>query len=608
MKEKRERTPNKSMWAGMNVIGRIIRMAFEHPWRMGLALGASVIAVIFHLTVPQFLGNAVDSAHSLLGGKGSAEEARAALLQAGILLLGANFFRGAFTMLHNYEAESVGQLIGYKLRLAVYNKIQRLSFGYHDRIHSGDLITRGMLDVEGVRLFVNTGIIRLVVLSLMIGTSTYLMLSTDLLLGAVALSFVPFVGWRAIVTRLKLREGWHRLQERLSVLTRVMEENLGGIRVVRAFSAQDHETEKFDTASNRAERLTRHRIGLRVRNGTVMTFFYFISMGLVLYVGGQKTLAGELTVGQLTEFLAYLTILQMPVRRLGLLVNSFARSTTSGERLFSVLDVEPEIQNSDGAADLEDPKGVLRFEDVGFAYEMADGKAHALTDINFEVRPGQTLGIVGPPGAGKSTIAHLIPRFYDVSSGKISIDGRDIRDLTVKSLRRSIGIIQQDSFIFTSRIENNVAYGNPWADRDKIVWAAEIAQLHSYIDQLPKQYKTMVGERGVSLSGGQRQRLAIARTLVTTPPILIFDDSTAAIDAATEQRIRSELSKISARHTTIIIAHRLSSLMHADEILFVDNGRIIERGSHDELIRKNGRYKALYDLQSNPADKEHLEN
>jgi ATP-binding cassette subfamily B protein len=604
---KDKKTIKTSMWAGMNVIGRIVRMAFEHPWRMGLALGASVIAVIFHLTVPQFLGSAVDSAHSLLGGTGNADEARAALLRAGILLLGANFLRGAFTMLHNYEAESVGQLIGYKLRLAVYNKIQRLSFGYHDRIHSGDLITRGMLDVEGVRLFVNTGIIRLVVLSLMIGTSTYLMLSTDLLLGAVALSFVPFVGWRAIVTRLKLREGWHRLQERLSVLTRVMEENLGGIRVVRAFSAQDHEMEKFDTASNRAERLTRHRIGLRVRNGTVMTFFYFISMGLVLLVGGQKTLAGELTVGQLTEFLAYLTILQMPVRRLGLLVNSFARSTTSGERLFSVLDVEPEIKNKDGALDLEKPEGILRFEGVGFAYEMEDGKAHALSDINFEVRPGQTLGIVGPPGAGKSTIAHLIPRFYDVSSGRITIDGRDIRDLSLKTLRGAIGIIQQDSFIFTSRIENNVAYGNPWADRDKIVWASEIAQLHSYIDQLPKQYKTMVGERGVSLSGGQRQRLAIARTLVTTPPILIFDDSTAAIDAATEQRIRSELSKIAANHTTIIIAHRLSSLMHADEILFVDNGRIIERGSHDALIKKNGRYKALYDLQSNPADKEHLE-
>ena len=318
-------------------------------------------------------------------------------------------------------------------------------------------------------------------------------------------------------------------------------------------------------------------------------------------------LAGSLTIGQLTEFLAFLTILQMPVRRLGLLVNAVARANTCGERLFSVLDLEPEIQDQPNAEDLKKEQGVLKFEDIHFSYYGSDSKEHDLEGISFEVGPGQVLGIVGPPGAGKSTIAHLIPRFYDVDKGRITIDGQDIRDITLKSLRKAVSVIQQDNFIFTAGIENNVAYGNPWVDRDLIVWASEAAQLHSYIDQLPKKYKTLVGERGVSLSGGQKQRLAIARTLVLKPPIMIFDDSTAAIDAGTEHKIRAALAEISKDHATIIISHRLSSLMHADEIIFIEDGRIVERGSHEELLRRSGRYKALYDLQSNPADESHLE-
>ena len=590
---------------GLGVLARVTRMAFKHYWRMSIAISATFVAVVFQLFIPQLLGRAVDLAHDLfLRGVGSAD-GREALLTTGLLLFGASILRGAFTMLHNYQGEAVGQSIGYELRLAMYRKIQQLSFSYHDRVHSGDLITRSMLDVEGVRLWVNTGILRLFVLTVLIGVGAFLLIRTDLLLGLLALSFVPFVGWRAIVTRLRLRESWHRLQERLSVLTRVMEENLNGIRVVRSFCSQDHEMEKFDQASNRAIGLTRNRIALRVKNGTLMTFAYFISMALVLWVGGQKTLAGEISVGRLTEFLAFMTILQMPVRQLGMLVNSVARATTSGERLFSILDLEPEIHDKPGAQDLKITEGILRFDDVYFKYNEGDRREHDLSAISFEVGPGKTLGIVGPPGAGKSTIAHLIPRFYDATSGRITIDGQDIRDVTLKSLRTAVSVIQQDTFLFTSGIENNLAYGDPWAERDKIIWAAEAAQLHSYIDQLPKGYGTLVGERGVSLSGGQRQRLAIARTLLLESPIMVFDDSTAAIDAATERRIRSAVAGISHKHATIIISHRLSSLMHADEILFVDDGRIIERGNHAELLALNGRYKALYELQSNPDDDAH---
>lgn len=597
---------NRSKNNGIDILIRITKMAFEHRWRMAMSIGGAVIAVSLQLSIPRLLGNAVDSAHSLVKQGGTLPEAQQALLITAGLLCGASILRGLFTMLFNYQAEAVGQTIGYKLRLAIYEKIQKLSYSYHDHVHSGDLITRGMLDIEGVRLFVNTGIIRLVVLSLLIGIGTYLLIRTDFVLALVALSFVPFVGWRAIVTRLNLRASWHRLQDRLAVLTRVMEENLGGIRVVRAFAAQDYEMGKFDHVSGQAIRLTQHRIGQRVRNGTVMTFAYFISMGLVLWFGGQKVLAGVLTIGQLTEFLAFMTILQMPVRQLGLLVNAVARANSCGERLFSVLDLEPEIQDAPQARDLVMDRSVLRFENVHFSYHGNDRKEHDLENISFEVGPGQVLGIVGPPGAGKSTIAHLIPRFYDIDGGRITIDGQDIRKITLKSLRSAVSVIQQDNFIFTAGIENNVAYGNPWVDRDRIVWASEAAQLHSYIDQLPKKYKTLVGERGVSLSGGQRQRLAIARTLVLKPPIMIFDDSTAAIDAGTEHKIRSSLSEISKDHATIIISHRLSSLMHADEIIFIDDGKIVERGNHQQLLELDGRYKKLYDLQSNPADVEHL--
>lgn len=588
----------------LHILRRITRMALRHRGRMAIAVIATFVAVTFQLLIPRLLGDSVDQAWSLFQSGAASDEARQALLLSAGLLFGASVLRGIFTMLHNYQAEAVGQTIGYELRLAIYEKIQRLSFSYHDRVHSGDLITRGMLDIEGVRLFVNTGIIRLLVLTVLIGVGTWLMMSANWLLALVALSFVPFVGWRAVVTKLRLRKSWLRLQERLSVLTRVMEENLGGIRVVRAFAGQDYEMSKFDRSSDRAFRLTMYRIGLQVRNGTAMSYAYFLAMGLVLLVGGRMTLSGEITVGRLTEFLAFMQIMQMPVRQLGPLVNSFARATTSGERLFAVLDLEPEIRDLPDAPDLQITDGRLRFEHVNFAYEKEDGREHALTDITFEVGPGETVGIVGPPGAGKSTIAHLIPRFYDVTGGRITIDGQDIRGVTLKSLRTAVGVIQQDSFIFTSRLENNLAYGNPWVDQGHIEWAASVSQLHDYIDQLPKRYRTLVGERGVSLSGGQRQRLAIARMIVQQSPIMVFDDSTAAIDAGTEQRIREGLSEIAHKYATIIIAHRLSSLMHAQEILFVDDGRIVERGTHAQLIELGGRYRALYDLQSNPDDAE----
>ena len=583
-----------------DVIVRVMRLCLDHPWQVAITAVATLAAAQFQLMIPQYLGDAVDHAHSLLAaGPGTAAAARAALAEAAVMIVTVGALRGLFTMLHNYFGEAIGHCVGYRLRLAFYEKLQRSSFGFHDRVHTGDLITRGMLDLEGVRMFFSTGPVRVLLLGYLIGVGAWLLVRADPALAMLALSFVPFVAWRSSVARLRLRLLWLLLQEKLSDLSRVMDENLCGIRVVRAFAAAQYEMAKFDTIAVEAIAVAEERVDVRVRNTTAMTFSFLAAMGLVLWVGGLKVIAGEITVGTLAEFLTFMTILQMPVRQIGLMVNSFARTSTCGQRLFEVLDQEATVRDRPGARPLDVTEGVLRFEDVSFAY--VDGHP-ALHGVSFRVGPGQTLGIVGPPGSGKSTIAHLIPRFYDVAGGRVTIDGEDVRDVSLDSLRQAVGVVQQDSFLFTTSIENNVAYGDPWAADERIARANRTAQLHDYVCSLPLGYGTLVGERGVSLSGGQRQRLSIARSLLPGPRFLIFDDSTAAIDADTEQRMRVALREGVDSRATIIISHRLNSLMHADEILVLEAGRVVERGTHEVLLALGGRYRALYELQLRPED------
>ena len=583
---------------GRSPLVRITIFSLRHYWQASFAIGATIMASVLQLMIPRLLGHAVDQAQNVLSV--AAEGAQQALMWSAVTLLCVSVARGLFTLAQNYYSESVGHHVGYELRLAFYDKVQRLSYSYHDRIHTGDLITVGLLDLDGVRMFFATGLVRVVLLSVLIGVGAYMLLTTDLVLGLLALSFVPFVAWRSSSAQLTLRATWLVLQEKLSALTRVMEENLGGIRVVRAFAAQKFELAKFDVASKAALELAHERVLVRVRNTSAMTFSFFAAMGLVLWVGGNKVIAGDMSVGTLASFLTFMTILQMPVRQLGLMVNSFARASTCGDRFFAFLDEPLEIDDKPGAKDLIVTKGTLKFDDVHFTYP---GATHPTLDgISFEAHAGETIGIVGAPGSGKSTLAHLIPRFYDVTSGSITIDGQDVSQVTLQSLRRSVAVVQQDSFLFTTTIENNIAYGDPWAKETKIERAAESAQLHNYIMGLPADYDTVVGERGVSLSGGQRQRLSIARSLVLRPAVMVFDDSTAAIDAGTEHRIRSAIKRYASDRVTLIISHRLSSLMHADTILFLENGKIVERGSHEELLAKGGRYRALYDLQTRPTE------
>ncbi|WP_027038459.1 MULTISPECIES: ABC transporter ATP-binding protein [Mesorhizobium] len=580
---------------------RITVMHLRHPWQVAFAIGSTFLAVILQLLIPQLLGRAIDQTQTTLGGGGVTAAAEEALWISALLLLAVSALRGIFTMTQNYFAEALGHHVGYELRLACYDKIQRLSFSFHDQVHSGDLITIGMLDLEGVRMYFSTGLVRACLLTMLIGIGAYMLISTDAVLGVLALSFVPFVGWRSSVMQLRLRATWLDLQERLSVLSRVMEENLGGIRVVRAFAAQDDEMLKFDQASNTALILAHDRVATYASNTSAMSLSFFASLGLVLWVGGNKLIADDISIGTLTTFLTTMTTLQIPVRQIGLMANAFARASTCGSRLFGLLDQDITVRDAPEARPLEISDGALRFDNVSFAYRGLENRP-VLRNISFEARRGETVAIVGPPGSGKSTIAHLVPRFYDVTDGTITLDGQDIRRVTLATLRKAVAVVQQDAFLFTTTIENNIAYGDPWAKAQRVERASESAQLHNYILGLPAGYKTVVGERGVSLSGGQRQRLAIARIMMLHPSVVIFDDSTAAIDAATEQRIRTAMRLFAKDRVTIVISHRLSSLMYADQILFVDNGEIIERGTHQELLAKRGRYKALHDLQMRPAD------
>ncbi|MEM7253830.1 MAG: ABC transporter ATP-binding protein [Pseudomonadota bacterium] len=577
------------------ILWRITMMAMRYRIRMTLAIVATALGGAAQVVIPQVIGTAIDEMHGLFTSGVSNDLARETLFATALLLLAVTVFRGLVTMVQNYQGEAVGHLIAHDLRMAFYRQLQRLSFAYHDHMHTGELMTRGILDIEGTRLWVHTGILRVVLLSVLIIGGGALLVQVDFTLSLYALSFVPIVGVGSALARLKLRALWFHLQQQLGVLTQIMEENLGGTRVVRAFAAHQFEIFRFDVISNRALAIAYRRIVLFVGSTTGMTFAFYLSMGLVLWVGGQRVIEDKLTIGELTSFLAFMAILQQPVRQIAWMVNSIARASTCGGRLFEILDLTPDIQDADGAIALSPNPGVLRFENVDFAYP---NHQPTLRDINFELSPGKTIGIVGPPGSGKSTIAQLIPRFYDTTAGRVTIDGEDVRSFTLDSLRGFVSLVQQDSFIFTAALAHNVAYSDPWADQSTIRQATATSQLHNYVSQLPLGYGTLVGERGVSLSGGQRQRLAIARGVLPQAGVLVFDDSTAAVDAGTERDIRHALAAHAKRAGVIIIAHRLSSLMHADEILFIEHGTINERGTHRQLIEQNGAYARLYRLQT----------
>lgn len=576
-----------------SVLPRLLRMAWRYPLRCSAALLCAAGAALLNVLAPKLLGDAVNLATAGHG-------AGAAAWQAALALVGVCTLRGLVTGGMGYFGESLAQRLGRDLRLAYFECLQRLEVAFHDAHHSGDLIARGLLDLEGVRGFIESGLLRAVMLALLVAAGVWRLLQVDPLLAALALSFVPFVAFRAMTLGAMLRRSWRQLQAMMGDLARGMEENLQGVRVVRAFASRAFEMSKFDRVSDEALRLSHTRITRRMVAVSQMSTAYYIAMGAVLWLGTRRIAAGALSVGQLAEVLTFMTLLQAPVRQISMIVNASARASSSGQRLFEVLDRAPAIADAPGAKALAiaPGEGTLRFEHVGFAYAAREGTKPVLHDISFELRPGHTLGVVGAPGSGKSTLVQLIARLHDVTEGRITLAGHDIRSLTLDSLRAAVGVVQQEVFLFDSSVHDNAAYTEPGAGRDRVVTAVERAQLHAHAVALPQGYDTRVGERGVGLSGGQRQRLAIARGLVGEPAVMVFDDATSAVDTATERALRGALREATAGRASVIVAHRLGSVRHADEIIVLDGGRIVERGRHEELLRLDGSYARLWALQN----------
>jgi ATP-binding cassette subfamily B protein len=574
----------------MHILWRISKLAAQDKWRMLGAWSALLLSTAFFLTVPKLIGRSIDQA---LGADGGPPASTNELIVLGLILIGVFVGRGMFNFANLYLAESLSQRTSYKIRNLIYNKLQHLSFAFHDHEHTGNLMSKSTVDVEMVRNFVQMGLVRSGQIFLLVIGAGALMLVTDWKLGLLSIAFVPVIAFRAIIISTRMRRIWMHAQVEMGHMTTVLQENLEGQRVVKAFGAERHEEAKFKAKNTDVYDWTLHARRMQALNSSVMQIIFWASTGIILWVGGRAVIEGRISLGEMTQFLFYISLLVQPVRMVGMLVNNYARAISAGERIYEILDTPSPVREQPEAMPLENVQGHVRFDHASFSYR---GKP-AIDDVSLDVHPGQVVALMGAPGAGKSTLVSLLARFYDLDSGCISIDGVDVRDATLPSVRNAVGIVQQDVFLFSASVRDNIAYGKRDASIDEVMAAAKTAQLHDEIMALAEGYETVVGERGTTLSGGQRQRLSIARTLILDPPVLVLDDSTASVDAGTESRIQQAIGEVVKGRTTFIIAHRLSSIQHAETIVVLDGGKIAEMGTPAELAASGGLFTHVSELQ-----------
>ena len=561
-------------------------------------LATMVGAIVLQMGSPLLVQRAIDfglnpirdSSDQITGLAGSEQTL---IIAAGAILafaVGSGLSRFGLT----YASESLGQKVAYDLRNKLYGNVQRLSYAYHDNVQTGQIMSRATEDVEAVRMFVSFASLRLLMIAGMLGFGIGGMFYFDWRLALISLATMPIIVWRSVRISTIMRPLWLLIQRSQARLAEIADEGLGGIRVVKAFSREPLEAEKFSKASGVTRDLQLDQAITMAKHAPLMQGIFIAQMGVTVSIGALFISQGSINAGVVTAFLLWLTMLQMPVRMLGFMITMFSRAVAAGERVFEVLDTQSAVQEKEDALDLVDARGHVRFENVSFSYSSA---SPVLSDIDLDATPGKIIALLGPTGSGKSTVVSLLPRFYDVTSGRITIDGEDIREFKLDSLRTNIGTVQQDVFLFVGTLRDNIAYGRPGASQEDVEAAAKAARIHDFITSLPYGYDEWVGERGVTLSGGQKQRIAIARTILLNPRILVFDDSTASVDTQTEFLIQQALNVLMESRTTFVIAQRLRTVLRADEILVLDEGKIVERGKHEELLTNNGLYRDIYDLE-----------
>ena len=584
---------------GQTDAGRILRRGFSYLrpyWR--LTTGAYVAMVFINalnLLVPQFIRWIVD--RGIDGGD-------MRLLSWSVFgLLGLTFGKGVVSYWQGRWTEIASQGVAYDLRNAIHDKLAALSFSYHDRTETGQLLSRSVQDVERIRFLTGRALLRLVEGAvLLIGTAVVLALM-NWRLALLSLLAMPLLAYRALQFGRHFRPLSLAIQQQLAVVTTRLEQNLRGARIVKAFAQEPAEVAAFAAQNRHWFDLEARSARLQALNIPLMDLIANIATVVVIWYGGILATRGTLTLGELVAFSTYLGQLIAPVRRLGMIVPALAMAAASGERIFEILDASSEVADVPDAAPMPPVRGQVQFENVSFAYF----RGHKVLDnISFTAAPGQVIALLGTTGSGKSTIINLIPRFYDPTAGRILIDGHDIRQVRLASLRDQIGIVLQESTLFAASVRENIAFGRPDADEAAIIAAARAAQAHDFIMEMPDGYETRVGEQGSTLSGGQRQRLAIARALLKNPRILILDDATSSVDTETEQLIQLALQRLmrpegGVARTSFVIAQRLSTVRMADVILVLEKGRIAAAGTHHTLLQTSPLYADIYYRQLRPS-------
>ena len=547
----------------------------RHYWLTALGAFISLFIVnTTNLATPQLLRVLIDQ-----GIQG--QDLPVVFTMAGSLV-GLALIRGLFNFLQGYWTEVTSQGVAFDLRNSIFEKLQRLSFSYHDKAQTGKLMVRMTSDVEMVRMFAGTGFLQLISAVILLVGTLVILFSTNVLLTFIFLGMLPAIGVIFVLFIRRVIPISKSVQIKLGNLNTVLQENLAGVRVVKAFAREEFEESRFNT---RNLELLGENVSLIKTFANIFPLIFLIAnlgMAVVLWAGGLQVIGLQLSLGELVAFQSYQIFLLMPIFMLGFIGSSLSRAEVSAQRLFEVIDAKSEVVEKPGAIELKEIDGRVVFEHVSFRF-FGD-EQDVISDLSFEASPNQSIAILGKTGSGKSTIINLIPRFYDVTKGRVLIDGHDIRDVSLSSLRRFIGIVLQETTLFSGTIRENIAYGKLDASEDEIIGVAKAAQAHDFITQFPDGYLSIIGERGVGLSGGQKQRIAIARALLLNPKILIMDDSTSSVDAETEYHIQMALDQLIGGRTTFIIAQRISTIRNANLILLLDEGKLVAKGTHEELI------------------------